>query len=815
MGAESNILKAKLYAPELPWNIWDPRDLGPSVINFMKDHDSYFRRWSDTWYENFQFLFGNHNIRWSKRWGFAVDYDFLRRGNGFAMRAQTNIARVVAEALTALVYSNLPAWAANAMSESSVKGKRFAKIVEKILDAYAERLNMDREWAAAAMMYVVFGQYASKVDWDHNAGKMLEVPKFQKVRAPMFTTYMAPNQMTGGLIEVPTQAVDAQGQAMFEERWEAVVDATGRQVIDRFFAGDVRVNMLTPMQYRREPGTYAAHKSRWWEEFRLMDYDQYLDEYEDLPGQTDQFNKIRPVFHDPLIYAMAVRHFMRMQFTTPPTIDDGMRQNESVVKSQLFKHKVFIAEHWDKPHPKKWPLGRRLVIVNGVCTHITTPSYHTNKLDGWHPYTESQWMTVAPNSIAAGPMNDVIRKNRELDIKDSLVATAVRRNMGSQLLIKSGSGLDPQRLSGTPGEAHECSDPYGVRWLHDDMPIPPVINQLRQNDKDDVYEVSGAGDALRGQPSTGASSGYQEKQREEREEKRLTPARKNFRMGVAGTGQKMVACLKANVVSLDDQVMGYMKRAAAGEFTMDDVNSFLYNQIDFGVDISVEEESMELKSKATKQATMQEVAAGQAVSERLSTDAKVLDEYLKEFGMEMFRGSSAPHRDRAQRENEVFLDLLRLGPSAQKRPIVLMEDDDDIHMAEHAETFLQNTEEILGNEQFLIQFLAHVEQHRLQKQEKAATLAPGTAIQVPAMMQAGLQQPPPSVPTIFQHTMMEQQQQQQAAKKGQVPAGPGQKAAATPQAPSLPRKPGTPQGAGPTNPQAPSQNTPSAAPPAK
>lgn len=799
----TNIVKSKIYAPDLPWNVFSPDDLGPCVMGFVRDHESFFRRWADTWYENFQFLYGNHQLKWSRKLGIAVDHDFLRRGAGQSLRSQTNLARVVAEALGSLIYSSLPTWAVQAMDSSNVRGKRFKKIVEKILECYMERLNMDKEFAAAAMIYVVFGQVAWKIDWNFSGGKLLEIPRFRKQNAPVYTTYMAPNPYTGGLIETPVPALDSGGQPVFEERWEAVVDATGRQIIDRFFAGDVKVDTLTPFEYRRELGSAGMHKTKWVQQVRLLDFDDYLDEYGDLDGKTKHFEGIRPIFHDETIWAFAVRHFMRMQYTTPPSVDDGFRRAQSVLKSSLFKHKVFVVEHYDRPHPKKWPLGRRLVIANGACTHVLTPSYHTNKLDGWHPFVESQWMTVQPSSIASGPMNDVIRKNRELDVKDSLIATAVRRNMGSKLLFKVGSGLDPQKFTGEPGEAHECHDPYAVRWLHDDMPIPPVISVLRQNDKEDVYETSGAMDALRGDRSKGASSGYALKQLEEREEKRLTPARKNFEYGVSGVGEKLFTCLKANVAELGDDVMGYLMRAAAGEFTAQDVVAMLSASIDFGVDIKVTKSSMALKSKATEEATMLELAQSPPVTQRLSTDARTLDKFLDTFGVKVLRDGSSVHRDRVDRENEVFLDIMRLGPNMEglERPVVLYEDDDNIHLAYHGEFFIQNAEDFFKNEVALQEYLVHMERHRIQDQEKQGAAAAGMSLQVPQMMAAARQQPPPGMQQSVANTQVMQQNKAQAESQAPKPAG---------QAPQAPRgaktSPGQP-GPRPQNPAAPSGNT--------
>lgn len=790
---------ASLYASDLPWNTYEPSNLGPCVMNFVNDHEPFFRRWAQIWYENFQFLYGNHNIKWSRKYGFAVDYDFLKTTGPFSMRSQTNISRVICEALASYMFGNVPDWEVESMDESSTKGKRYCKIVQKMLEAYMERLLLQKDFKSAAMIYTLFGQVGFDVSWDPMAGQLLELPRYQKTNAPVFSDYMAPNMTTGGLIEVPTQLVDDMGQPMFEQRWEAMMDSSGRQIIDKMFAGGPSVQALTPFEYRREMGRYGMHKTRWVQRFKLLDYDEFMDEYKKVPGATKEFAKIRPVYSDPTIYSMAMKHFMRMQFTTPPSLDDGFGRSQNVFKSSLFKYKVFIVEHWDRPHPEKWSKGRRIVIANGACTHVTEPNYTTNRMDGWHQLAEAQWLTAPPNSISAGPLNDVIRKNKELDVKDSIIATAVRRNMGAPLLIDINSGIDPQKLSGEPGIAHEVTNINGARYLHDEMPIPPVITRLREIDKEDVYESSGALDAIRGEPSKGSSSGYQEKQREEREQKRLTPARIEFEGSISTVGGKLFACVKANAVKLDDYVMGYLKRSAAGEYSTQDVVAILTSTMEFGTDIKVVPSSMAIKSKATEEATMQELAKGAPLNQRLMQDAKVLDEYLKKFGAESLRDGSGAHRDRANRENEVFLDMLRLGPNTDgmPRPIVLFEDDDNIHIAEHTDTWVKNIEEFRNNEYFMLQFMTHMEQHRIQQGEKEGQYPPGTATQTMGMMAQARQQALPTPQMIYQGTMQRQQAKQQAQQQ-KMPN----------QAPRQPSGPG--QGPGKIDPGAPSQNTPAA-----
>jgi len=803
----SNFQKAKIFSPDLPWCQDEPELLGPKIMEFIYNQEAYVRRWAQRWFENFNFIYGNQNVRWSRRYDFAVDVDFLRRESPLQQRTQTNLARTIAEALASMVYASVPQWETDSAESSSLKGKRFSTISQKLLDAYMERLLMDDEFATAAMMYVTYGQCAAKVKWNRKAGQLLEIPKFEKVRAPVYSTFMGQNEFLNGLLETAVQVRDSMGQPIFQDKWEPVLDVQGRQVINKVHAGDVDLEMLTPFQYMVEPGSHGMHRTKYIDEIRLLDYDDWLSEYGELDGQTKDFDSVGPNEQGGLLYAFAVRHLMRMRFVTPPNMTDTFRRIGQTLKGNIFKHKVLVVEHWDKPNDEKWPKGRRVIVANGKCTHITKPEFSTNKKDGWHPYVEAQWMKVAPSSIATGPMNDVIQKNREVNVSDSLTSTALRRNLGSMLLVKTGAGLDRGKITGEPGQIHEVSDIDGARWVHDANPIPPVIQALRDSYKQDVYEVSGAMDALRGDRSKGVSSGYALRQLEEREQKRLTPARKQFEKFAGGIGEKIIACLQQNVSQLDDNVMGYMTRKASGEFQPHDIVAFLSHPIDFGVDIKVKSGSMAMRSKATEQATYLDLAKGPA-QQRLQQDAKVLDDFLKFFDADHLRDASAAHRDRSNRENEVFMDMARLGPDMEgiTAPVVIFEDDDDIHIAEHTDFMIKHSDEIMGNDTLLRAVILHLEQHRIQKQEKMGQMMPGTQLALPGMMQA-MKPQQPAIPMIYQYNQQKQAQELQKMQQAENVKFDAMQQGKNPQAPKPPQPSGQP-GPGEIDANAPSQNTP-------
>ena len=561
---KNNARKSLQLAPEHPWNHTDPATLGPCLAQFLQGHESYYRTWAENWFVTMQYVFGNHNFKWSRKWGFAVDFDQLRnqKQSTSYIRAYTNVARIAIESLTSSLYSNPPSWDVEAMDESATSGRRQKKITGKLLDGLYESMMVDTDASAAAFVFAMFGQFAWDAGWNPMAGRVVEIPRYEKQKQSAFSSYMAPNLATSGLIEVPTQITDTGGRPYMEDDWNIKKDAMGRQIIDKVFSGSPSLGVLTPFEYRRETGSMGMHKTRYVEKFRLMDYDKWLDEYGQVPGKTRFFGQVQPVYANQTVYQFALRFFMRMMYVTPPTVEDigrgGAGYGGGGGFGSMLRNKVLVCEHFDEPHPTKWPEGRRVITANGDCTHITKPQYNTSKLDGWHPLSEAQWMNCYPSSVASGPMQDLVKKNHEVNVLDSFIATAMRRNLGSQLLVKTGSGIDPNRLTGEPGVAHEVTDPFGARYLHDEIPVPPVVGTIRSMLMEDTYNQSGALEAQRGGTGDKANSGYQAKINEEREEKRLAPARKGFRKAMAGAGEKLLYALKSNVVKLDDSLMGYL-----------------------------------------------------------------------------------------------------------------------------------------------------------------------------------------------------------------------------------------------------------------
>lgn len=800
------IQRALEQCGDLPWCQEDPAKLGSVISDFSDRYDAFLAAHSERWFENYQYIYGNHDVVWSKRYGVPLDNtDFLRRSGGRSLnsRSQTNASRTAFESLSSLLFSRPPDWECAAADDSRSAGRRTKKMLEKLLDCYYERLSMTTEIRQFVNNFVAYGISASKIDWNVAGGRIVNVPQLREEMVPVYTS-VAKSADPLGLIQTVIADETDPNEPRMEKRMVPIRDASGKPLSEDRWCGDARVQILTPFEFARETNPQGSHKAKWFRHLRIMDYDDFLMEYGEMDGRTAYMDRTRPGLFSKSAYSFALRHFIRMQFVQPITQRRWRREPGYRVQHDLLKSKVLVTEWYDRPNPILWPKGRLVVTVNGFCTHITRPQYHFDGVGGWHPFVEANWLTLNPSPMPTGPMNDITAKNKELDTLDSLIDTSTYRNLGSMVLLKAGAGINEQDINGTPGQVLTVSDPLSsVAFVRDPVPVPPIIPQLREMKKEDIYELSGAQEGIRGDRSRGISSGYQQKLQEEREQKRLTPQRMEIEKAVAEMGKKLTACIQQNCGTLDEDVAGFLKRSAAGEFDEQDIAMFLEKPIGFGVDVKVKEGSMQAKSQAAEDATLIELVTKTPAASRLQ-DAGVMDEFLVRFNAQVLRDGSSVHRDRARKENETFSDLGQLGPDATgvQMPFVLWSDDDEIHITAHERDMVENADDLRHDSfEFMVRQF-HIEYHKMQSREKRGELPPGTTAEFTKIQGAVLQNPKKSLGDIVGSAAQRQELERQKAAQG----GPQGPAGGAPQGGQPPAPGGAPQGA--PSPSQPAASTP-------
>lgn len=777
----------------MPWTTNDPMKLENAINGLAVQADFQNRQWAQKWFENFQFVMGNHYLKWSRQFDFAIDTDYLKGGNSDQKRSQTNISRTVLESLATLIYSQLGDVICDSKYDSSSRGARLARVVESLVECYNERLNLHEEFDVGSVLYVMFSKVYAAVTFNRTMGGTFKRPKQQLVKVPKMTTRANTDPLTGETIVVPTPVMGRDGQPVMIDSFENVIGPDGQPVYEYVKAGDVEVEMLSPFEVASDPMCKTFAKSQWVQRYRVMDYDKFMTEYGDDPGViASAIDRIQAGVVAAPIRNMAIRHFLRTVFAIPPSMDFSGQLN--LTSLFMMRNKVFVIEHYDRPsegHRKNqtpWlSEGRRCILANGKLAVVSTPQYRMSSGTGWHPLVEAKWLPLAPSTQSSGPMSDTVQKNRELNLVDTLISLALQRQAASTLLVNENAGIDKTKWSGEPGMSFYTSgDPSSaVAYASDKNPMPALAERQREMVKEDVFDVSGAQESIRGERSIGATSGYQARLYEEREKKRTSKASNNWESFVKSIYEKICCCLQQNAIKLDDSVISRILRSTDGEVTVSDVFAFLNGPIDFGVDITLKHDSMSTKSKATKIADMQEAMNIPAVGQRLIDDPAVVDAYLDFLDIEVLRDIKSTHRDRAKKENAIFLDMLAFGdPNALLQafgadaPVVLWEDDDMIHMLEHARDYLKNFDKYKRNPIMMREFAAHRALHEQNYKAKGGQQTPylaSTAADMEARAEMDAAQPKNVIQELqnLQAMKLQQAQQAEAALKAQgAPAAP-------------------------------------------
>lgn len=721
----------------MPWNTNDVRELEAAINNLSNIADYVNRRWSQKWFETFQFVIGNQNLKWSKTYDFAVDSDNLTQDFSSARRSQTNLTRTIVESLSSMLYNQLPELYFESRYDNSSHAYRLAKVLEGLKKCYDERLQLHDEFDFGSVIYSIYSMLYSKVSYKKGAGSKLKTPKQRVVQKPRMTTAIETDPQTGEQIMVPVPTFDEAGNIVMMDVYENVTDEVGNTVYDERMTGDVCVDMLTPFEVSADHTAKTFSKIKWIQQARVMDYDEFMEEFYDQPGAIHEIlDRVQGGVISGPSQNIAMRHMLRTLYSSPPTMDSAGRSFASPFN--FFKNKVFVIEHYDRPseghplRPTPWlKEGRRSVMVNGYLGLMSTPQYRMNTTSGWHPFNQCRWMPLAQVGQSSGPLTDSAQKNRELNMTDSMMSHAIQRDSASVLLVNETSSLDKNKITGEPGQTHYVTgDPStAAAYLRNGQPLPPLVNLFRETQKQDMFELSGALEATRGERSTGATSGFQARLYEERERKRVSKATNNWEGFLAATYMKMFSCFQQNVTIMDPNVISRVQRATQNQATASDVLNFLNGPLDFGIDATVRAGSTRTKSQAAKQQDIQEAMNNPAVAQRVMQDPAMLDAYLEQMGIEAFRDVSSVHRERARKENMWFYDALNWGPeqimaNIGTAPTAIGQDDDLQHYQQHMRDFVENFDRYQKNPTLLKMFDFHMEQHKANAKVKAGEQHP-------------------------------------------------------------------------------------------
>ena len=718
-GQMQNLLESD-YCQDLPWCVDDVDKLGNVVTNFYYNQSRMIAPKARQWFQNVNFFYGNQNLRWSNYLSAPVVSDFMplagKRRSG-AFRTQSNFIRVVGESLLALIASRNAVPSVSVKSKFSTMSSLVKPIAKARLDYFNDHLELPIKFREAALGLIVFSEIAGKVEYCRSKGYMQKYQVMQEVQQPVMKVTQELDPASGLYMEMQVPDVDPMtGQPVTQTVTVPKRDSRGNVVFNHAWSGDTDFRIVTPFELFRDYDS-DFYESKRIGEVRIIDYDDWLSEYSELGGKTEYFDMVRPGASTDFVYQIMLMHFLRTKFMAP----DGYSQTSSPFNSNWnLMNKVLIIEHYDRPHPQKWPNGRKLVIANGMCTHrIMKQDYYTTKKDGWHPYNWAGWLVCPPVSFANGPIDDVISKQQDINYTETLINTKLHRAFGGVTLVKT-NAFDKDKLTGEPNQSiYTPNVNDAIRFAHDENAIEPAIPQIEDRKKDDLFTISGAQEAIRGERSENASSGFAQKVIDEREQRRLTPGKRSLEQYVKKAYEKIQACDRATTNFSDPRVQELLK-TALGNVTASQLKIYMDQAIDLGLDISIDADSMAYESEAAKKAEVRELL-GTPFGQIVFQSPELTDRFKDFFGLDDFKDQQSLHVDNAQCENDAFFALLYGSIDTMDlnaMPKVIPEQSDDIHLAEHDKFIITNQKSLENNPELFQLIITHKQHHEDQKIRK-------------------------------------------------------------------------------------------------
>jgi len=373
-----------------------------------------------------------------------------------------------------------------------------------------EAVQIESKKRDACMMTVVTGQcYLQAIEDRANQ---------ERVKIPLYTKSLEPivDEETGEPILGPD------GQPMMEEKEAPAIDpATGQQQTDEVTLIDENVHVIAPFEII--PDWSAKYPS----EFRR--YTHFRPQSRDWVGRAfgstarkkvkaeREFNVL--IWHQMKVMDILSRSAHGGRFGLPGSSGGG------VSDWRFMDDMVVIKARYMLPNDER-PDGRLMIVAGHEILH-----------DGKYPYGDRlnlftlRWSVVPGSLYAMGMVRNLISPQKRLNGIDTQV-DLIRKTMGSpQWISPKGVGFDGDRGSGKPGRVFT----FKVRGGY---PAPTRLtpaqasgdsHQQRAQIIQDMEQISGMMNVLRGDKPVGIEAGVAIEALTEQAGKRFQPAVSDMR----------------------------------------------------------------------------------------------------------------------------------------------------------------------------------------------------------------------------------------------------------------------------------------------
>lgn len=617
--------------------------LASKIESYYKSDSAVKTQLAWAWERNHLFLDGKQWIVFEgdKETGGQWKPLKVSEANEYIPRPVTNYVFDAYQTLKSYMIKNKPRSSVTPNTQT-YRDKSAAKIGNLILEGNWERLKEPANYEYAASCIITYGTVFKKSYWDTTTISMAKVPRMETVQ-----TMQGPQEV---------QAKDPM---------------TGEVLYDELPLGDVNTEVIEPYRIALDPLATDLHKARWIMEYSIQPLDYITEVYgkqeEGYTGRVadvkaeSQLNNSLQRFANLKNSSGVKGHAMGSSAT------EGMPENCAVLK-----------DYYERP-TMKYPKGRRVVVANGICLYSGATDFEGPEQGDWHPYSECRWELVPGRFWGKAPLDPIVEIQKQVNSIDSVIVLTRKTVAIPQKLLPLGCGVPKGSWTGRPGQEIEYRDTGGSK----PEIIPPSgvdmqVFQEREQRKDDIKNISGAIDILKGDRPPGVTAASALNLLYEVGTGKLFPILDRWKVFVESDQKKQLKLVGRKYKEPRPDFIRTLKMKNT-ELSEQEIDRFIGSDLYDNYNVVVEAGSNIPKLQAAKQAQLQEAA--QSGTLNLESPANRI-EFNRQMGISGFDNDVGADVKRAEWENDL-LENVQQNPQNAQMAMVMEFDKDDVHIDVH------------------------------------------------------------------------------------------------------------------------------------
>lgn len=655
----------------------DLEELAKRIEAFYKADSTVKAPLTYNWERNHMFLDGKQWIVFDGEQGRNGQWKTLKvqKANEYIPRPVTNYVYDVYQTLKAYLTQHRPRSSVTPNTQL-YKDKTAASLANLISEHNWERLKEERNYEIAAASGITYGTVFKKDYWDTSTIQMAKVPRVE---------------------EQPT--IDpATGAVVGYEEKEVLDPETGEVVFDELPLGDVNTAVIEPYRIALDPLAVDLHTARWIMEYSIQPLDWVRETYQkDLPGYNPAaFEELKPekALSGDMQRFYALRNSSGTKAASQATSAGG--------GDEMIENSVVLKEYYERPC-QKYPKGRLIVVANGETLYAGDSPYEGPELGDWHPYSDFRWEIVPGRYWGKSPLDVAVEPQKQVNSIDAVIALTRKTTAIPQKLIPLDSGIKKGEWTGRPGLELFFRSTGGAPSTIPPAGVDPQVWQERQQKVEDIKQLTGAIDILKGDRPPGVTAASALEMLFEVGTGKLRPALERWKLFIESSQKKQLR-LVARMYKEPRPEFIRALHAKNKEVPKDIINNFIGADLHDNLNIKIEAGSNVPKLQSAEKAMLVQLAQ---IGTLNLEDPKNKLEFNKRMGVIGFDNEVGPDVRRAEWENSL-LDSTTSQPD--KKPVVFADEEHLIHKEIHLRrmkepSFLDQPQEVIDAYQ------AHIAEH--------------------------------------------------------------------------------------------------------